>query len=87
MGCDIHIFTEIQKANKWEEETGDNFSLDKYDRKRLKKKKGRYPFDWRSYALFGFLADVRNYSHCEPLSECKGLPDDSEYLNEEVDDG
>jgi len=31
--------------------------------------------------VFGFLANVRNYSHCTPLGECKGLPEDSEVLN------
>ncbi len=39
------------------------------------------PFDKRDYTVFAFLAGVRNYDHCEPLSEPKGLPDDSEELN------
>jgi hypothetical protein len=30
----------------------------------------------RAYGLFGFLADVRNYSHCQPISPVKGLPKD-----------
>ena len=34
------------------------------------------PFDWRSYAIFGFLAGVRNYSMVEPISEPRGLPED-----------
>ena len=38
-------------------------------------------FDWRSYSIFGFLGDVRNYSCCEPLSKNRGLPEDvSEYV-------
>lgn len=37
--------------------------------------------------MFAFFADVRNYDHCVPLSEPKGLPDDSEYLNEIIDEG
>lgn len=34
------------------------------------------PFDWRSYSVFGFLADVRNYSAVTPIDEPRGLPDD-----------
>jgi len=32
--------------------------------------------DGRSYALFGWLADVRNYSAIAPLAKMRGLPDD-----------
>ena len=32
-------------------------------------------FRERSYALFGFLADVRNYSGIEPLSQPRGIPE------------
>lgn len=31
-------------------------------------------FDCRSYRLFGFLADVRNYSGTKPISAPRGLP-------------
>ncbi len=31
-------------------------------------------FNVRSYALFGFLADVRNYSAITPISKPRGLP-------------
>jgi len=34
------------------------------------------PFDCRSYGIFGFLADVRNYSAVPPISEERGLPVD-----------
>ena len=34
------------------------------------------PFDWRWYGMFGFLADVRNYSHVPPISQPRGLPED-----------
>jgi hypothetical protein len=33
-------------------------------------------FDCRDYGLFGFLADVRNYSHSPVIAEPRGLPDD-----------
>ena len=51
-------------------------------------KVGENPFDWRSYSMFAFLAGVRNYDHCEPLSEPKGLPNDiSDEVKEEYGDG
>ena len=34
------------------------------------------PFDWRSYGMYGFLADVRNYSAVPPISKARGLPAD-----------
>lgn len=79
MGADIHSFVEIRKENKWELFEEDVFPV-------YKDEKIDSPFNWRSYSLFGFLADVRNYSNCKPISENKGMPDDSEYLNSESDD-
>lgn len=35
---------------------------------------GEHPFNWRSYGMFGFLADVRNYSAVPPIREPRGLP-------------
>ena len=38
---------------------------------------GWNPFDdWRNYGIFGFLADVRNYSHSPVITEPRGLPAD-----------
>lgn len=34
------------------------------------------PFRHRTYNVFGFLADVRNYSNIPPISEPRGLPTD-----------
>jgi len=49
--------------------------------------RGLAPFDWRSYGMFGFLAGVRNYSDVTPLSEPRGLPDDTpEYEECELGD-
>ena len=31
-------------------------------------------FDFRNYGIFGFLADVRNYSDIPPLSTPRGIP-------------
>jgi len=73
MGCDIHSFAEVKKDNKWVRIKESLF--DDGDEKTTE------PFGLRTYSVFAFLADVRNYDHCEPISEPKGLPDDSEYLN------
>lgn len=37
---------------------------------------GQEPFRARRYGIFGFLADVRNYSAVPPIAEERGLPDD-----------
>lgn len=41
-----------------------------------KQVEGVFPFDWRNYSVFAFLANVRNYDCCEPISEPRGLPSD-----------
>lgn len=41
-------------------------------------------FDMRSYRVFGFLADVRNYSAVTPISEKRGIPAN---ISPEVRDG
>lgn len=75
MGTDIHSFAEIRINGKWKRVEDKIFGENPYI--------STEPFGWRSYAVFGFLADVRNYSHCVPLAEPKGLPSDSEYLNKD----
>ncbi len=44
------------------------------------------PFGRRSYAVFGFLADVRNYSGVTPISQPRGLPADLKFSEEERDE-
>jgi hypothetical protein len=63
MGCDIHITAQRRTSEGWEDVTG-SFA------------QGPAPFDWRSYGMYGFLADVRNYSAVPPISPPRGLPDD-----------
>lgn len=75
MGADIHSFVEIRKDGKWELFDGEVF--EDYGDSRTSE-----PFGRRSYSVFGFLADVRNYSHCPVICDPKGLPDDSEWLNQ-----
>lgn len=86
MGCDIHSYAERRnkQTGKWEQ-VFNHFSLDDFDKDYYKKEKGDHPFDWRSYPMFAFLAGVRNYDHCEPISEPRGIPKDiSESVREEV---
>lgn len=47
---------------------------------------GLHPFDWRDYGMYGFLANVRNYSAVPPISEPRGLPDDAPPEGDEVDE-
>lgn len=74
MGCDIHSFAEVKKDGQW-------VKVEKSIFEDYGDKKTNNPFSWRNYEVFGFLADVRNYSHCIPLSKPKGLPNDSMFLN------
>lgn len=64
MGCDIHIRAEKREGDRWVPVRG-GFT------------DGPNPFDWRSYGMFGFLADVRNYSAIPPIAKPRGLPSDA----------
>ena len=45
---------------------------------------GLRPFEWSWYGLFGFLADVRNYSAVPPIAERRGFPENaSDAVHEE----
>ena len=68
MGCDIHSCVEIKKDGKWTLLTDPLFPG--YEAPTTE------PFDVRHYGMFGFLANVRNYSGVEPLSPQKGFPED-----------
>lgn len=74
MGCDIHSFAEVRREGKWER-VYDKIFQDGDE-------KIAEPFSWRSYGMFGFLAGVRNYSRSPVIVEPRGLPIDSEYLNQ-----
>jgi hypothetical protein len=39
-----------------------------------------------NYGIYGFLADVRNYSHSPVIAEPRGLPDDVDMTAEERED-
>lgn len=79
MGADIHSFAERKRNGKWEKVEERIFGV-------YRNRKTEKPFDF-GYSEFAFLADVRNYSHVPVLVEPRGLPEDSEFLNQVVDDG
>lgn len=83
MGCDIHSYAEVKKEGKWEV-VGEVFPMDDFEQEfhlnyhKEKKTHKIHPFDWRSYGMFGFLADVRNYSYVPVIAEPKyGIPEDA----------
>lgn len=41
------------------------------------------PFDWRQYGMYGFLADVRNYSDVKPIAPRRGIPQDADVDEDE----
>ena len=81
MGCDIHLYCEYKpkngKRNNWI--SGDYFKVNQnyevYDDE--SKMTIIKLYDGRWYELFAILADVRNYSNNTPISQPKGIPDDS----------
>jgi hypothetical protein len=90
MGCDIHSYAETKWNGKWELSTKPVFKNSWYDPKSdYFKDEPKFipePFNWRSYSMYGFLADVRNYSYSPVISEPRGLPDDvSDEVKKEYD--
>lgn len=68
MGCDIHSYAEVKKDGKWQI-VGAVFPLDGFNREYQKRTHGESPFDWRSYGMYGVLANVQNYSHAPTIAE------------------
>lgn len=67
MGTAIKTQIQIFKNNQWEDFEDQVFTL--YE------KPSCCPFAEQNYGLFGFLADVRNYTCIPILDEPRGLPD------------
>lgn len=91
MGCDIHLFTEIERTIGSEEKwvNCDYWQLNPYYGTDEYKSKLKIVslFNDRNYTLFSKLANVRNYHGNKYISEPKGLPNDvSEVVKEESDD-
>jgi hypothetical protein len=64
MGCDIHSWIEVRPNPSSDEWKAMNISVE--------------PLDNRHYGLFGWLADVRNYSAIQPLKYPKGMPSNAD---------
>lgn len=80
MGCDIHSRAQVKTPDGWKTVTAPIFPSDNPE---LFKDGSEYwnkptvePFSWRSYGMFAFLANVRNYSYVLSISEPRGLPED-----------
>lgn len=71
MGCDIHPHVEVKTDNGWQE-VKTIYRLNGSS----EETKPQSIIIERNYALFGMLADVRNYDENEPISEPKSLPSD-----------
>ena len=71
MSTYITSFAEVQRDGVWKK-VGEIFPDRFFDRVELKD----HPFGNQNYAVFGFLANVRNYSMCECVTYYYGLPDD-----------
>ncbi len=93
MGCDIHSFIEVRRDGKWELETRPVLPLTghclEYSLKYTNDKATHtsHPFDWRSYGMFGFLANVRNYSLSPVIQEpTHTIPEDvCEWIRDKFD--
>ncbi len=72
MGCDIHSVAIDANGKRIE---GGKWADSKECDPEFGYGEGE-PFGWRNYSVFGFLADVRNYSEVTPIRRPRGLPDD-----------
>ncbi|RLK09645.1 hypothetical protein DER29_6198 [Micromonospora sp. M71_S20] len=71
MGCDIHAYVETRTNGTWAYAGDNTFPDNEFPKEK------QCPFDGaRDYGLFGFLADVRNYSESPVIAEPRGLPAD-----------
>ncbi|MCK9447315.1 hypothetical protein M0Q50_10730 [bacterium] len=75
MGCDIHTYVEVRENDIWEYFYVKIFSYTDYNRGYIKNSCCD-PFGWRSYTMFSFLGDVRNYNGIQPIKDNIGLPKD-----------
>lgn len=85
MGCDIHMYVEYKKEEKWIH--GDYFKPNPYFNKNAPDPyEGEFErieiYGGRNYILFSVLAGVRDYTNSrKPVAEPKGIPEDcSEYV-------
>jgi len=79
MPCNIHPYAEAvdPTTKKWLVVRHDVFPLTQWEVQTSGKTHTNRPFKWRNYNMFGFLANVKNLSVCEFLSQGRGCPTDS----------
>lgn len=84
MGTDINVILEVRKDDgKWYEP--ESYNVPGYD---FADNLGysTFPFNYRSYGLFGFLANIRNMHDIPPITDHRGLPEDSVWLVSQTSD-
>lgn len=77
MGADIHGIVQVQNEQGLWQEIKSYFSPDEWEVKSYGADYKRdSPFEDRNYGVFGFLADVRNYSKVPTVGAYQGFPKD-----------
>ena len=88
MGCDIHMYVETRKNDKWNK-VGPTWKMEYWDGL------SDEPYEGRNYRLFGLLANVRNgygFAGCDtgnaitPIDMPRGLPADVSYQIQKISD-
>ena len=75
MGTDIHTWAIDKDGNDITNQGNWGYDVDcDYHR--------QFPFDWRSYAMYGLLAGVRGYLDIEPIAQGRAWKDAPEFLKE-----
>ena len=74
MGCDIHLWCEVETVKGTWVPAPAVFDADRFEQDWFKTSKIDKPFLWRNYNMFAFLAGVRNESGITPIVAPRGLP-------------
>jgi len=78
MGCDIHSHAEVKRPDGTWRNVGKIFPVNGPIWAGIIKSDFEEPFYPRNYGVFGFLANVRNYSCVTPIAEPKyAIPEDA----------
>lgn len=84
MGTDISVILEVrQDDGKWYEP--ESYNVPNYDFQDSLDY-STFPFNYRSYGLFGFLANIRNMHNIPSITDHRGLPEDSIWLEQQTSD-
>lgn len=92
MGCDIHLFTEINKESEGKENWVNNDCWKHNPYYNPEDPDGEIPmehvsiYSGRNYDLFGILANVKNYSENGCIDDPRGLPDNVSWVTKQEAD-